>query len=777
MPNTTQPTPSVETRLHRYQRATALEQACFDCHLARNTTLYPHWIGTDTFWYRRDTATGCEYRLVDAGTQDSVQAFDHPALATALAQASGESVDANDLPITVNDINLTPRQVRFTAFDQAWLYEGETHTCERLDTPDPSWVLSPNGEQAAFMRDHNLWVKNLNSGEERALTHDGAPFYVYASTPTAYGRQERHTTEVAWSPDGSRLLTLVTDTRQVKTLPSLLEHVPASGGVRPELLNADRRVAFPGDEHIEANYFLSVTVESGEIQRADYPACPVMYPPYRGVVSSHQTWWDKNSRRAYFIERERDGLTLRLLAFDTDTGDTTVLIEESTKADDHASGTIHPMPISHLSTLIYPLPETDELIWYSERNGWAHLYLYDSNTGALKNPITAGDASAPNAWLVRGVLHVDAARRELWIQTAGRVAGRNPYYCDICRVHLDTGELTVVVSTDDEYVACDPRGRVSSFFGASARGVSPSGDFVVTTRSRVDDAPLTMLLDRNGQEIMSVEAADLSGLPANWQWPEPVMLKAADGKTDIYSVVFRPSDYSEERSYPVLDCSYGNLTPVGAFNNNGAGSWQYLSAAALAELGFVVVMVATRGTLLRSKAFATDRRATLLDSPEDCISAIQQLAERYPSMDVGRVGIASWGSNPSAVGGLLRSPDFYKVGVTVGPLIDSRLTAQFLVPLFGANVAPEDDDGLRLCELAKNLTGKLFIIHGMLDDVIPVAGTFRLVEALQQANKDFDLLLLPTLGHDLPNYAKRRQWDYLVQHLQGCEPPKEFLLE
>ena len=748
----------------KYQKAWRLEKASLTNSIVLNTTLYPYWIeGSDCFWYVRETKAGVEYRLVDAEQGTNNIAFDHLALSTALEVSSGRAVDSNNLPIDQVTITLSPRQLTFTVFGIHWLFDDTTKACHKIERHPEEWAVSPDGKKAVYTRDYNLWVCDLATKEDHPLTVDGERFYVYASTPTIYGRQELETLEVLWSADSRRLFTVVTDTRQVKTLPTLVQHVPEDGSLRPVLVNKDRRVAFPDDECIEVNRFLAIDIDTGQVQFADYAPCPVFYPPYKGVFSSKQGWWSNDNQEAYFIELKRGGLTARLIAFDTHTGITRVVIEE-------ASDTRFTfIPSSHLCTLIEPLLETNEVIWYSERSGWAHLYLYDTNTGRLKNPITRGD------WLVRNVLHIDVKRRELVIQTAGRNTNINPYYCDICRVHIDTGELTPLLCTDHNYLVCDARSRATygRYFprgnGAVKRlGVSPSGRYIISTRSRVDQVPVSLLFDSNGNELLLLEKGDISALPEHWQWPEPIMLKAADDETDIYGVVFRPSDFSPHKSYGIIDYSYCDHTPIGSFSNNDMGSWLYFSAAACAELGFIVVMIKSRGTSLRSKEFATDKDSSLFYSyhQSDCIAGIQQLAQRYSYMDLDRVGVSNCGGSSASVSGLLRYPDFYKVGVSLLPNLDARIFAQCVDDLSSDGLPPDDNNRAEIYTLAANLKGKLFLIHGMLDDVCPVASTLRLVEVLQQANKDFDMLLLPCLGHGSSDYITRRTWDYLVRHLQ-----------
>lgn len=755
--------------LVRYQRAAQLIRPAYDwsAKASFNTTVYPYWIdNSDCFWYERECGQGIEYRLVDAKQGTNIVAFDHRALALALEEISGEAVDNYQLPITGVDIHLEPSGLRFSAFGRQWEYLESSSVIKEV--PSNS-AVSPDGQRLAFVRDYNIWLRDMRSHEERQLTHDGQRFYEYAGTPSVYGRSEQSSTELLWSPNSKSLFTLVTDNRQVKPWPTVVQHV-ATDGVKPTIIDEGLRAGAYGDEHIETYTFLSINIDSGQIQPAAYRPCPTFYPPYIGYFSSFRGWWSRDSRRAYFIDLERGGLMGRLLEFDTTTGICRTIIEE--KDDVHVTF----IPHGHLSTLIHYLPESDELIWYSERSGWAHLYLYDLTTGTLKNAITEGE------WMVRALLHVDTKRRELFIKTAGRVEGRNPYYCDICRVNMDTGEMVPVLSTDHEYVVRDQRCKTGSaslttgLDNGNARGVSPSASYIVATRSRTDQMPVSLLLDRDGNELQTIETGVVNNLPDNWQWPEPIILKAADGKTDIYAVVYRPSDFSPDKVYPVLDCSRGDDLPVGSFSNGMGGDYIYFPPAACAELGFIAVMVASRGTCFRSKAFRAAKESSghfCVNLP-DHLAALKQLAERYPYMDLSRVGIGVGSSGALAVYGLLKYPEFYKVGVCLNGFLDWRLAGAFVEEYFSAGLPSDDDDKAELCKLVGNLEGKLLLMHGMLDNCIPVAATFRLVEALQEANKDFDLLIMPNLGHGTCKYTLRRSWDYLVRHLQGEEPPKEF---
>jgi dipeptidyl aminopeptidase/acylaminoacyl peptidase len=495
-----------------------------------------------------------------------------------------------------------------------------------------------------------------------------------------------------------------------------------------------------------------------------------------GFFTCQHGWWSNDNRHAYFIDLERGNLTARLLEFDTVTGQVRVVIEEKSDICFRLSLNLEDHPVTTY------LPETDEVLWYSERSGWPHLYLYDVNTGVLKNQVTSGN------WLVRDILFYDASRRELYIQTAERIEGRNPYFRDICRVNIDTSELIEIFSPDQECVVINHKNIHAEClvaFGKDIRhshGIAPSGDYVVSTVSRVDEVPKTVLIDRQGKTILDVESADVSGLPDNWQWPEPIVVKGDDNETDIYAVIYRPSHFSAEKSYPILDYSTditeGDFTPAGSFTNTQHCGFHYLSASAYAELGFIVVMIEGRGCSRRNKDFFNDKDIKYPDgkNQRDRIVVIKQLAKKYPYMDINRVGVGEMQSSCTALNGLLGHPDFYKVGVAHNPISDLRVVSSF----YADEVSRERFDHRvikkPLEDYVDNLSGKLLLMHGMMDATLPVAGTFRLIHALENANKNFDMLLLPNGGHLLPSYAKRRAMDYFVEHLLGVEPPKEFKL-
>ena len=774
-------TPTIEAR---YQQAQALIQGFTTQELVQNDTIFPTWIeGTDCFWYERaykvgeepSVKIGKEYRLVDAATSTNSAAFDHSVFAKALAQSSGHVVDMEDLPIS--HITITPLLVRFTAFDRRWQYNENSKACEEVSTNivADGEVRSPDGKWVAFSRDYNLWIRNLATSEERALTSDGEKDNAYAIGSTAWGMPLFPDRPALWSPDSAKLLTVQRDKRLVKTLP-MVNHTSKDGGIRPVLEQV--KVAYPGDINIETYQLLTFNVVSGKACVASYQQIPVCDNDYYGFFGK-LVWWSEDSQRVYFIDQERGDRVVRLVELNTETGATRILFDETSETQINLNSDVAGFPLHRI------LPSTNELIWWSERSGWGHLYLYDLNTGSLKQTVTSGD------WRVRDVLHVDEIRRELFIQTSARVPERDPYYRDICRVQIDTGEFTTLLSSDHEAVVHYQNSfpvlsrKIAGLASKQTSGVSPNGNYVVTTLSRADQTPISLLIDREGKEVMKLETANISSLPDGWQWPEPVKLRAGDGKTDIYGLLFRPSDFSPNTCYPVINYIVSSpklsVVPKGSFHNSrGYIDRHYFYGAALAELGFIVVLIDSRGTPLRSKAFQDESYGWIPSSANkmDHMKGLQQLAKRYPFMDINRVGIFTNGYR-SGLQNFLENQELYKVCVVMSQF-DSRLMGSTIDGDKWEGCEGPSNDKRYPEQLVNDMQGKLLLMHAMtslLSASYPPAATFRVIDSLQKANKNFDMLIVSDGGYLYTSYMMRRAWDYLVQHLQHIPPPKEFKLK
>jgi hypothetical protein len=323
---------------------------------------------------------------------------------------------------------------------------------------------------------------------------------------------------------------------------------------------------------------------------------------------------------------------------------------------------------------------------------------------------------------------------------------------------------------------------------ADVNGVCPDGQYIVTTRSRADKIPVTLLLDRQGQTILTIETADLSDMPEGWEWPEPVMAKAADGETDLHTIIFHPPGFSPEQSYPVIDYAANMRNcatmPVGSFINNPVLYYSYAHCLCMAALGFVVVSVGGRGGPSRGKKFQDhkfgDPAGT--DDGDDHVAAIQELAKTRPYMDLNRVGIAGMDVVSASVYRFFKRQDFYKVASFLA-YTDIRFHgASFVEQCYGLSPflpKTSNRDSQPPCKFiedyVESFEGKLQLIVGGLEEA--PAGALRLVDALQAANKDFDMLFLPNGICNPTGYTTRREWDFLVRHLQHIEPPKNFQLK
>lgn len=759
----------------RYQKALELLKGHGSNCLAQNASLLPHWItNTTCFWYERASKTGKEFRLVDASTANNAVAFDHKSFALALSNAVNQAVDPDNLPMTQVTFTLSPppspsvTEIRFTAFGQRWIYKVDNNVCieDKTLQVKPDEALSPDGEQLVFRRDNNLWLRIVSSGEEHPLTQNGEEDFAYGADCTGWGFALPREAPALWSPDSKRVLTVQRDKRRVLSLP-VVNHVPQDGSVRPTLEQV--KVAYPGDEYVEEAHLLSIDIATSEQCRADYRPLTPTKNEYHGIYSKLVVW-AADSRCAYFIDDGRGARVVRLLEFDTNTGKTRLVMEETSDTFVNISTHSGGAPKHRF------LPNTQELIWWSERSDWGHLYLIDLNTGSLKNVITTGE------WLVREVVRVDEKRREVLIQTAGRVPGRNPYYRDICWVNMDTGKLTTVLSSDEDLIAHYPS---SGFFTKHIDGVSPCGQYLVITRSRIDQVPIHFLIDRDGKEILTLEEADISGVSEGWCPPKPIQVLAADGKTDLYGALFYPSNFSSDKHYPVVNMINGapwlQVVPTASFNSALVyADLFYFYCSAMAELGFIVLVLDSRGTPLRSKSFQDESYGWIASAgnTDDHAGAIAQLTERYPYMDANRVGIFTVTGYRSALQNFLERQDIYKVCVQMS-LMDNRLIGGTIEADKYEGVDGPSADKQYPEQLVENLQGKLLLtatLHSVSAGVYPAAATLRVIDALQRANKDFDQVIIGTGGRGIAmtSYQYRRAFDYLVTHLQGAEPPKEF---
>jgi dipeptidyl-peptidase 4 len=762
-----QSTTSSNSMLARYQRAAEIQAA--NAHRwILNENFVPHWIpGRDQFWYKRELPEGHRFTMVDAATGAKADAFDHAHLAKALGAMTGKSFDPGALPLYNVTID-ADGVIRFTTLGQAWRFD-HAESLHEDAAPRGNYAMSPDGKLGIFSKDSNLWVEDMRTGAQTQLTFDGQTYYVYGAPPAARAASSP-TPYVVWSPDSKRIFTAQTDDRNVLDLP-MIDFAPEEG-VRPMVFHT--RAAWPGDASVTTFRLVIIDISAGRqtaIRHPPVPAVRMNDSPMEG----NRVWWGADSKVAYFVDVERGEKTVHVAAVDAASGEVHELFAEKSDTYVELGSDVYEPPS------IRPLPKSNELIWYSERSGWAHLYLYSLATGKLIRPLTCGN------WLVRNILGVDENRREVYVSVAGRTPRKNLYYREIAKVNLDTGVMKVLSASDEDHEVLE-QGGISNeeadlevIAGADPKslvGFAPSGNYFVETVTTASMPAKTVLRDREGRLIAALEAGDASRVPRFWRWPQPVSLTAADGKTEINGLVFKPSDFDPAKKYPVIDYIYGG--PQIAYVPTSFARGAYLEAASLAELGFVTVMIDGRGTAQRSRAFHTASygKVETASNLEDHIAGIRRLSAADPAIDGSRVGIVGFSAGGyMAASAMLRYPDFFKVGIAAGGNHDQRLFWSTWGERYEGYPVGENYQQQANVTYAGNLKGKLLLVHGLRDIGVHPAAVFQLEQALIDRNKDFDLLLFPRSHHDIPGYGTRRTWDYFVTNLAGETTPHEFLLK
>ena len=444
--------------------------------LVRGAPVVPEWLDSGAFVYRRRTADGIETVRVDV--------------------ASGEKtlVDA--------------------AFSGAAAVLGTGES------------VSPDGRSEVFVRDHDVWLRTLASGEERALTSDGEPYWDYAGTPEGdgsavsdRGRGIARPPVVRWSPDSRRLLTHRLDQRGVPDTP-MVRHVPPDG-VLPELLTY--RQNRPGDPIVVTSQLLLIDVESGEVAEFEHP---VQSATRESPLEKGRAWWSGDGRRVWFIHMGRGERSATLLEYDVASGRSRTVLTESTAT------TMDLHPTRGRPPLATILEASGEVLWYSERDGWGHLYLYDLAAGQLKRQLTRG------AWVVRDVLATDETSRIVYLLGGGREPERDPYYRHLYRVSLDGGDPELLTPEDADHEA----------------HVSPDCAVFVDNAATVSEPPVARLRACDGRLIAVLEEADVSALDERrWRRPRRFTVKAQDGETDLYGTLFFPRDFVPFHVFPVVE--------------------------------------------------------------------------------------------------------------------------------------------------------------------------------------------------------------------------------
>ena len=780
--------------------------------------------GSESFWY--DVATGPrthEFVLVDPLAAERKAAFDHEQLAASLSEQSGEQVRPVSLPFRSIEMGHPDGLVGFEAFGKRWWFDpadgavrtqeeaarvklesldrvrssgrrgvdSEIRLINRLDEPVRTfWVdergdwkeydrILPGGQRAQHSFANHVWVitdlarqpiavfvvpqqpveveidrkhsirsaRNRRRSATRSWQGSTSPDgkwkvaivdsnVVLREVATGEGdfltdsgsEEDRFTSRFYWSPDSTRLVVIQEKPAQRHEV-QMVDSSPKDQ-VQPKLVGMN--YLKPGDQIAQARPRLFDIVAKREI--------PVDAALFSNPWSLRDIRWHPDSNEFFFLYNQRGHQVLRVLGVDGETGEVRSVIDET-------SPTFIDYSRKYFSS---DSPALDEMVWMSERDGWNHLYLINVSDGKIKRPLTQG------AWVVRGVERIDWSERKIWIRLSGYFPDQDPYYIHHARVDIDSGELVMLTAGDGDH-------QIEYL---------PGGRWLIDRYSRVDMPPVHELRDaETGHFVCALERADWKPLLATgWQVPERFRAKGRDGETDIYGVIYRPSNFDPDRRYPVIEDIYAG--PHSSFVPKKFGLVR--RGQVLAELGFIVVQIDGMGTSNRSKAFHDVCHKNLGDSGfPDRIAWIRAAAEKYPAMDLSRVGIFGGSAGgQSALRALLAFGDFYHVAVSDCGCHDNRMDKIWWNELWmGWPIGPHYAEQSNVTQ-AHRLEGKLLLTVGELDRNVDPASTMQVVDALIKANKDFDFIIVPGAGHGIGEspYLKRRRRDFFIRHLWGVEP-------
>ncbi len=718
------------------------------------------------FWYRNNLGEGHGFVVVDPGTANRRELFDHHRLAAAMSTAADTSYVGTRLPFDDFEFVQELETIEFAADDKRFTCDIVRYSCAVGDTlpDDQPYVESPNGQWEAFVVEYDLYVRPVGGGDSTRLTTDGEEFHSYGVTaprPNQIRNETPQRPSVRWSPDSRRLAVERIDERGVAH-----HHYLSMTPQRP--VHYSYPYALPGDSIVPRPGVHVLTLDipapaDGQGGAATLPtlASNVAVELPEGAISASMngslpdSTWSEDGSALYVTSTDRGYKNMWLHEVDPTTGSARLLARETGKTYvEMAQG-------SRLDPASWHVFENGEVLWWSQRDGWAHLYMLDQN-GDVARQLTSG------AWVVDRVVHVDEATGSIYFLARGREADRFIYDAYLYRINRDGSGLTLL--TPDE--------------GHHAITWSPAGDWFVDTRSSIQDPGETVVRSaRDGSTVLSLEQADISRLveEIDFRPAEVFTVKARDGITDLYGLIYLPPNIDPTRKYPIISHIYPG-PQVGSVGR----AWDFRGGGddfALAQLGFVVIQLDHLGTPWRSKAFHDTYYGDFNDNGlPDHVAAIRQLAARYSFIDIDRVGIYGHsGGGFATADAMFRYPDFFKVGVAGAGNHDNRSYNIYWAEKYQGELVKDEAQGTDNFEEeankthAANLEGKLLLMHGDMDENVHPANTIQVVDELIKANKDFDLIIAPNRAHGLNEpYVVRRRWDYFVEHLLGAKPPKEY---
>ena len=672
-------------------------------------TVSPTWLNNKTFWYQISTENGEEYVLINA--------------------ENGQKSTAS----TLEELLAESRHQKKT---------------DEIELPSVEMV-SPDGKKVAYIKDWNLWMRNLETGKETQLTQDGIENYGYATDNAGWKKSDKAI--LLWSPDSKKIATYKQDQRHISDMYLVTTNIGA-----PELQKW--KYPLPKDEK-------AIQIERVIIDTEKNKVIPLKIgaDPRRGTLCDNincsgafdDNEWSEDSSRLYFVSTSRDHKSAKLRMADAATGEVKEIFEEKVNTQyESGQGKIN---WSYLDG-------KDAIVWYSERDDYGHLYLYDAETGKLKNQITKGD------YVVTQVSYINEEENEIYFLANGKNKDENPYFSHLYKVDLSGKNLKTLTPET----------------GNHSINWSPDHKYFVDNYSTPIKPNTAVLRKANGKVIKKLEEENIQALlKSGWKAPEEFSVRSANGKWELYGLMFTPTNLDKSKKYPVVNYIYPG--PQGGSVKNWSFNASRRDHQALAELGFVVIVLEGSCNPGREKSFHDACYGSLSENTlPDQISGIQQLAEKYSFIDTSKIGV--WGHSgggSATVAAMFKYPEFYKVGIAESGNHDNRNYeddwGERYIGLMGEN--PDSTSAYMYdanAQYAKNLEGKLMLIHGAMDDNVPPYHTYLVVDALVKANKNFDLIVLPHARHSYGDdfyYIMRRRWDYFVENLKGAQPPENFKID
>ena len=720
--------------------------------LALNVADQIRWLeNTNRFIYRKTVRGGHEFVLVNADTRTRTAPFDHQKLAAALSIELKRTVTPVDLPFTTFTFTDNDRAIQFTigaapaagrggpGGADAWRCSLETYTCRQpqasgrggrggrgggglagpvrpaFDVNGVEPKPSPDGMLEAFVNNYNVAIRQPGSREITVLSTDGSDGAYYDPDTLEWSPDSKKIAVYKVSPGFRRYVHFIESSPEDQLQPKSSSMQYAKPG---DVLDVERPVIF----HIETKKQLFV----------DHTLFPNAYDMTR-------LGWKKDSSEVTFEYNQRGHQLYRIIAVDAATGRARAMVTEEPKTFFSYSN----------KRFRHDLSDGREIIWMSERDGWNHLYMYDGNTDRVKHQITSG------AWPVRGVVKVDEKAKQIWFSASGRRTGKDPYFVEYFRINFDGSGLTALTTADANHAAT----------------FSPDMKYFVDAYSRVDLPPVTELRSSaDGSLVMSLESADIAELTATgWKPPEVFVAKGRDKTTDIWGVIFRPSNFDPSKTYPVIENIYAG--PHGSFVPKSFSAYSAMQATA--EIGFIVVQIDGMGTNNRSKAFHDVAWKDLKDAGfADRILWHKAAAAAYPSYDITRVGIyGTSAGGQSSLGGLLFHPEFYKAAVSSAGCHDNRMDKIWWNEQWMGTIGPHYAASSNV-DNAYRLQGKVLLVVGEMDTNVDPASTYQVVNQLIKHDKDFDLLVVPGMGHGSGGvYGDHKRYDFFARQFLGVQPP------